>query len=168
MIIYAPPRQPSTRNVGNKLLELCDEEYVYIFEYNGARFKLVFKKGYLFDAASIPWFAWSAIRLTPQMMEGEALAHDGGYQDRGDFMDNDHVFLYVLVDDEWHETGIMFGKMFWDALLRELCHHFRNKDCGNVSVWQARVVWAAVATFGMVAWYRDDWKRKQKKLEAPP
>ena len=161
MIIDAPLVQPITQNIGDKLLKLMNDEYVYIFLHRGAKFRLTFHKGFIFDGASIPRAVWTALGVTPQMMEGEALAHDGGYQDQGDFIDNDFVTLEVFSTGEFRETTFALPKSFWDKFLRHLCDHFRKLGCGNVSYIKARLIWSAVATFGVFAWKRDDWTRKK-------
>jgi hypothetical protein len=161
MKVIAPRNQPTTTNLGHKLLKLCNPEYTYIIKHSGATFRLTFKEGYIFDGASIPRACWSALGVTPQMMEGEALAHDGGYQDRGSFAGNDLVTFEILVGDEFQPTDLKLPRSFWDELIKVLCDHFRGLDCGNVSYIKARLIWSAVSTFGVFAWKRDDWKRKK-------
>ena len=156
--IVAPLHQPPTRPINAKLSEpLVDVEYCWV--YQGRTYRMLVRRGYPFDGASIPRVAWTALGLAPHgVMDGPALPHDRGYQDRGVFPSGEYQYLDTK-SGIWVDAPPM-KRAHADALLEALCEHFR---VGNVV--QIQLVWAAVRAFGWIAWLRDDRTRKKLLIE---
>lgn len=151
MEIYAPKEKPLTRNIKPGLIK-TEEAISYIFSFRGAYFRLDVPEHYIYDGASIPFFAMPAIQLTPQDLEGESLPHDIGYRHQGKVP---YGWLYVLTEGQWRISTLRIPKRAWDELMYKLMLHWK------INKFKARVVYLAVLVFGWRAWLRDDFKRME-------
>lgn len=153
--------QPITEAVGRKLSRPLTKTR-YEWERRGFLYRLVINPFFLFDGASIPWFAWSLIRLAPHgVMDGPSLPHDLIYHLRGLIQGPAaELYIYDQIKNDWVPCTVPIPRSESDALLQALCVHY-NACVRRV----AFEVWAAVRSFGWFAWWRDDEKRKDKQID---
>lgn len=138
---------------------LTDTEYVW--EVGGYQFKLFIPAGYIFDGASIPWFAWSLLRLAPHgIMDTPALPHDDIYHHKGKIPQG-FYWIWNKYDSEWVECSEPIPREIADLLLEQLCVF-----SGACEKRRALEMWAAVRVFGWWAWHRDDDRRKDLAFDA--
>jgi len=155
--IIEPKEQPKCQAIGGGLSILL-EDMTYIFELDGARFKLFVPALFIFDGASIPRLTWSIIGLTPHgSMDGPALPHDFIYHFKGEMPIGS---VFIKFSKGWVPVQ-EFHRKDADKLLTALCKHF--KAANRI---QARLVWWAVRAFGWAAWRRDDASRKENLLDS--
>jgi hypothetical protein len=149
--------QPLTEAVGRKLSRVVSAA-PYVWELDGAKYRLVVQENYLFNGASIPWPAWSALQLAPHgIMDGPSLPHDLLYEIQGQAPPDCY---FVECQGAWVPCETPISRELADELLRVLCIHFNA--CGRV---RAFLVWSAVRVFGHWAWYRDDGERKDAIID---
>jgi hypothetical protein len=157
MKILGPNQQPLCRALG-ATLAITEEDTVYEFIYKGKRYRMIARKHFIFDGASIPRIVWTLLGLVPHgSMDGPGLGHDYGYHFRGLFPVGD---WWVMEDGEWVICTEPMSRRMCDDLIRALCLHF--EICGSI---RAFLVWSAVRTAGRIAWVRDDMDRKMQVLE---
>lgn len=151
-------KQPTIRSVGRKLACLVGD-HLYLFKVGDKIYQLKIRDGYLFDGASVPWYCWTLLRLAPHgIMDGPALPHDLIYETRG-VLNSGTLKEFDSEAKKFVNSPDIIAKGVADELLRSLCLYFNA--CGPA---RARLVWSAVASFGWMAWLRDDRNRKAKVL----
>jgi len=75
--IKTPYKSELTRPMMDSLsLRMLVEEYVVFFEYKGVKYRLIFKKGFIYDLASTPKAFRSLVENDDIIVEISALVHD--------------------------------------------------------------------------------------------
>lgn len=76
-------RQPDARAVADRVLMLY-QDYQCEVEFGGETLHFTIPKGYVWDGASVPRFAWTITGMRPEgMMEAGACVHDWIYDKAG-------------------------------------------------------------------------------------
>jgi len=144
--------------------DLYDLESVYSCpRIDAKRSRFCVKPPFVTDLASIPWWAWSAIRVTPSRASGPAVAHDalcrmidpddtGAYARRAAA---DAYFLWLLY--LWGLRRWQCWAMFLSLRLHAMSGAWRN-DC-NTSAGEP---WRQ-AGLKRLPWYRRWFKWRVKR-----
>ena len=138
--------QPILQNIGPRWYRL-HEKFTYEWVKEGVRRRIVVPAGFECDGASIPWWAWSKIRLVPTGIIGAAAAlHDFMYANRGDLPDGS--YLRVIGPDECVPLHDVWSRYNADRLL---CRVMRES---GVPWLKRRIVYRSVRIFGGIPWAR--------------
>ena len=145
----------------NRKLSRTIYETKYVFEMDGRIYKLIVPAGYVFDGASIPWIAWSLLRLSPHgIMDGPSLPHDFIYEHQGKMPEGSFFIQSAKDKGEWWACSVPITRSQSDALLKSAVTFYDAAE-GR----RAMEIWLAVRAFGWWDWRRNDTQRKTKKIK---
>ena len=130
--------------VGGHIYQLVEP---YLFEYSmyGADFRLLIKKGYTFDGASIPSAFWGFPLMLfpahPRIILG-SMIHDLFYDTSGHINKSPFGHLSKACGCGWYEYSDKVSKLDADLLF-----HAINKKQG-MDIFRRNVTYLAVSIFG--------------------
>lgn len=118
--------------------------WVYQWDHEGRRCRLVIAAGTEFDGASVPWWLWTVARIPPDgLHRAAALAHDVVYRFGGHLPEGVHQ---VQTYRGWRNVAHCWSRAEADRLFARIL-----RECG-VSRWRRRVMYRAVRLCGWMHW----------------
>lgn len=137
-------RQPAITPIPDNLYRL-DDHYVYEWTLAGIRRRMIVKKGFIFDGASVPRLAWTISGIVPDgLHRAGVLLHDWIYRDKG-HLPSDSYFHYVEPDG-WMPLLAQWSRKDADRMLGRLM-----KEAG-VSRSRRFIIYWGARLFGWIYW----------------
>ncbi len=124
--------------------------YIYRWQIEGKSWRIVVRKGFITDIASVPRFAWSLTGINPDgLQRAAAVIHDLLYQWRG--LPRPPAGAIQFFDDasqEWRDSDVRWTRVQCDELFRQIM-----TEAGETP-WRIRLLFWAVRGFALPAWNR--------------
>lgn len=141
MTDYHTTAEPAVLVKGTNSYQL-DHDYIYDWDADGHRWRIIVPKGFRFDGASIPWITQFVIGKW-DLGVGPPCVHDWIYNFRGDLPTGS---FKCKRNDEWHQICEPWKRYEADRLF---CRHMRTV---GVSRWKRRMAYRAIRLGGWYAW----------------
>lgn len=139
------PNNPKYQYVGDstKRRWVLLENWIYEWEKNGQKFRLVIPAGTITDKASVPQIVWS-LGFTPDgLVESAALPHDFLYHHKGRLPKGS---FQTLVNGRWVDVDQVWSRLDADRLFLRIM-----KEAG-VPLYHRRLFFRAVRIGGWFSW----------------
>jgi hypothetical protein len=138
-------KQPHIIPITDKMYRL-EEDYVYHWEDGKVPHRITIKKGFEYDGASVPRFAWSLVGIRPDgLIRAAALVHDFIYRHVGEMPPKTCEYLGQK-SEEWEDDGCVWSRKRADRLLEIM---MKQASSSKIKRW---LVYKFVRRFGWVAW----------------
>lgn len=138
---------PAFKPIGGNWWRLEDGFKVF-FNYDGVRYRLVIKSGFVTDFASIPRLLWSILEPFNFQYTPACLPHDLGYETNGD------LTLWVCDGVGWAPVNAELTRRAVDDLM------YWGMVARSTPTWKANAIYSSVRLWGWVAW-----RKSGKRLE---
>jgi hypothetical protein len=152
--------QPITQSVGKRLFKLMEDYTVYFYHRNDY-YRLKIKKGFIYDGASIPRWAWSILGKTPiGTHDSGTIFHDLVYMLKknheqtaiiGQSIDQCTHVLEMLEGDTWHKVIQGMTRDECDRIMFEIIDNTYN---AKLSKFQRAAMFNAIRIGGGRYWKR--------------
>lgn len=140
-------QQPNITPVSSGRYRL-EELYFYEWEYNDREYRLSIPKGYIYDGASIPRWAWSILGIGRDGLHRAAsLVHDYLYYYDGKMPVGS---LSVKEKDNW--TPVLWPRPFTRKQADKMFCRILRETEPPVKPWKRKVMFWAVRLFGWQYW----------------
>lgn len=143
-------------NIPTKEGYVLAKDYTYLYERDSKTYTIKIKKGFKYDGASVPRWAWSITGLTPDgLMRGASLLHDIIYVYKGKLTTN---AKYVEVRYKNKKVELDFTRKEGDQLFLKML-----KD--SQMTWLKRnIAFIGVKVGGKKVWKTPQSKQRIKEL----
>lgn len=148
--------QPVVKNIGRQKWQLM-EDYKCYFELSGIWYKLVIYKGFVYDGASIPRFAWSILGKTPMgQHDSGTIFHDLAYMIKNGTIGNAcHHIAYVALPSGWETVkALVLTRKEADQIMFDIIRNTEGVVIDRKMNRRLRLMYRAVRIFGQIAWRR--------------
>lgn len=135
------PAQPHITPVGNTNRYTLLIDYVYEWDFEGKRYRIVVPADYEFDMASVPRIAWpliSQFELGPAVVPHDWLYHHKGKLPAGSYQ--------VKTESGWEGVRYEWPRKDVDRLFGRMMRE------SGVVPWRRRIAYLLVRLFGFCAW----------------
>ena len=134
----SPYPQPITVPISDEFYQLT-EDFEYVWKKEEVFYRIVIRKGYKFDGASVPRWLWSISGLHPSgLILAPAVIHDRLLEKAGDLGED----YQKKVDGKWQTVKAVWTKEQADKLF---CRMLRE---AGVPKFRRRMAYYAVRLFG--------------------
>ncbi len=141
---------PGFKPVGGNWWKLEDTFYVF-FNYDGVRYRMVVKKNFLTDFASIPRLVWSILAPWDYDYTPACIPHDLGYEKLG------KLTLWKYDGVTWVPVEAELSRLALDDLM------YWGMVARSTPKWKINSIYSAVRVGGWLAWSRAKKRKKAKK-----
>jgi len=137
--------QPNITPISDDMYRL-EEDYVYSWEDDGISHRITIKKGFEYDGASVPRFAWSLFGVRPDgLIRAAALVHDFIYRHVGEMPPKTCERL-DQEGEEWEDDDCVWSRRRADQLFELM---MKQASSSKIKRWLA---YKFVRRFGWIAW----------------
>jgi hypothetical protein len=137
-------KQPLIIPVSDKYYRLA-EKYVYEWEINDCKNRIIIPSGFTYDGASVPRIAWTVSGLRPDgLIRASALVHDWIYRHKGKLPNGSQQYL----DDIgiWQDVYGFWTRKDADRLFARIMREAGVYKC------KRRMAYRSACMFGRFAW----------------
>jgi hypothetical protein len=152
--------QPHTANIG-RLLWVLVSAYTCYFVLHNVKYKLVIKKGFVYDKASVPIWAWSLLGVSSSgQHDSGTIFHDliyylikiAGYAIVGREEDKCTHELYAWIDEKWVRSTIKMSKTECDNIMFQIIRNTENVVLNRALRTRLRLMHVGVSIGGGKYW----------------
>ena len=146
--------QPVVKNIGRRKWQLM-EDYPCYFKLSGIWYKVVIYKGFVYDGASIPRFAWSILGKTPMgQHDSGTIFHDLVYMVKDGIINNQcHHVAYVALPQGWQTVkALKLSRKEADKIMFNIIENTKGVVIDRKMSRQLRLMYRSIRIFGGVMW----------------